>query len=115
MTAAHCVKPKDLSWDLIGVRVGEHNLATEFDCDLDDERSCLPPVQDIEISEKIVHPQYRMDNGDILHDIGLLRLKMAVKLDDEFIKPICLPLARYLRNRDYSERWFTAAGWGNFV
>lgn len=113
LTAAHCVQPKDSSWNLFSVRVGEHDLETERDCD-DENTVCLPPVQDIEISEKIPHPKYKIENQDTLFDIALLRLKRKAQLED-FIKPICLPLAQHLWKKDYSGKYLTAAGWGKFV
>lgn len=47
LTAAHCIHGHS---NIYSVRLGEHNLDTEKDCDEDsedDEEDCADPVQDI--------------------------------------------------------------------
>lgn len=110
LTAAHCLKmPK--GWNFLSVRSGEHDLGSERDCDLDEEESCLPPVQDIEIAEIIIHSEYKTENSYPFHDIALLRLKQIVEFND-FVKPVCLPLAKHLWNKDYTGEHLVTAGWG---
>lgn len=58
-----------------GVRLGEHNVHTEKDCD-QYTGICAPPVLDFYIEEKIVHPQY--DSKKLSNDIALLRLATTV-------------------------------------
>ena len=54
------------------VRLGEHNLDTETDC----EEYCIDPFQDYEIEKIIPHAQF--DAYKLKNDIGLLRLKKKV-------------------------------------
>ena len=60
--------------------------------------------QQIKIAERIPHPEYRVDSH--CHDIGLLRLKKAARLNS-FSQPACL----YLDSEIRSERAI-ATGWG---
>ncbi|KAJ3644249.1 hypothetical protein Zmor_026917 [Zophobas morio] len=60
--------------------------------------------QQIKITERIPHPEYRVDSH--CHDIGLLRLKKAARLNS-FSQPACL----YLDSEIRSERAI-ATGWG---
>lgn len=89
------------------VRLGEHDVNTEIDCDF--KIYCAPLPIDIEIKKKIVHEHYNAD--DMLSDIALLRLKHKVNQTD-FIKPICLPLSSELRNNTFEGVRATVAGWG---
>lgn len=58
-----------------GVRLGEHNVNTEKDCD-PLTRICAPPVLDFYIEDIIVHQQY--DPKKLSNDIALLRLATTV-------------------------------------
>lgn len=55
----------------IEVRLGEHDLRTERDC----QDVCAPPVQDIAVEEIIPHPRYRRPEKN---DIGLIRLQWDI-------------------------------------
>ncbi|XP_017767890.1 PREDICTED: serine protease easter-like, partial [Nicrophorus vespilloides] len=75
LTAAHCIvgmfgKP-------IAVNLGEYDLSTERDCSYDysDEGECAGPRQEIPIESIDVHPEYRRQNKNKLHDIALIRLQ----------------------------------------
>lgn len=58
------------------VRLGEHNMETEIDCDGD---LCAPQPQDIEPSKIIIHEKY---NSPLFkHDIALIRLSAQVQLN----------------------------------
>lgn len=60
------------------VRLGEHDLRTEEDCD-DGEPGleyCSSPPIDIEVEEKVVHKDY--NSKAVRYDIALLRLKHKV-------------------------------------
>lgn len=60
----------------MSVRLGEHNLRTEQDCDSAKPglEYCSDDPLNIEIEEKIVHENYTKD----ISDIALLRLKQKV-------------------------------------
>ncbi|KAF2898151.1 hypothetical protein ILUMI_08021 [Ignelater luminosus] len=108
LTAAHCI-----SDELALVRLGEHNIKTDVDCEgdvpgLDD---CSDPPVDIEIEEKIVHEDYDNDDPNFYADIALIKLKKEVNYT-EFISPLCLPLSSELSNKMYTEEKVVVAGWG---
>ncbi|KYM93571.1 Serine protease easter [Cyphomyrmex costatus] len=95
LTAAHCVKGKDLptNWRLSSVRLGEY--------DTDTDRDCIPDGVD----EQIAHENYRPLSRDQSYDIALLRLSRDVPFT-RYIKPICLP-----SNSTINGKLFVA-GWG---
>ncbi|XP_026286834.2 uncharacterized protein LOC113212374 [Frankliniella occidentalis] len=93
VTAAYCVK--DWRGNTVNVvRLGEHDEATDPDCEKfgDDIRYCAPPVIEVGVEEAIQHPEYSAN--DKWNDIGLLRLKEAVAFS-ESVQPVCLPLPDY--------------------
>lgn len=79
------------------VRLGEHNVATEKDCEKkdpeddedDEEPFCLDPVQDIPIETKIKHKDFNTRSK--INDIALLRLSKAVDFMRNNVRTICLP------------------------
>lgn len=67
---------------------------------------------DIPLAESIVHEDYKPYSRDHENDIALLRLNQSVEFTD-WIKPLCLPIASVLRDKDYgNETVLTVAGWG---
>lgn len=73
------------------MRLGEHTISTEKDCDdPENEKTCNPPVQDIEIERIITHEGH--DNKKKINDIALIRLKEAADIDRQNIATICLPM-----------------------
>lgn len=93
----------DASWNLISVRLGEWNLETEKDCDPDEPTHCASPVIDNRIAQIIYHPKYRPNSKNQHYDIALLRLARNIDYkNNDFIKPICLPLDPALWEKDYA-------------
>lgn len=95
LTAAHCVTmlPPDLR--LVGVRLGEHDLSKERDCDDDEdglEMNCAAGYQDFSIIGVAVHPGYPKDK--LQDDIGLVMLDGEADFRAVNVRPICLPVAR---------------------
>lgn len=76
LTAAHCITNlRGLT--LAGVRVGEHDIRNETDCEgSDDDLDCAPPPQDFTIEEVLPHPNYSPSR--LQDDIGLLRLSAPI-------------------------------------
>lgn len=113
LTASHCVNGKDLptTWSLTGVRLGEWDTSTVEDCDdsFVNERVCSQPAVDIEIEEKIPHPEYDPQAANQHNDIALLRLSQNVRYT-EYIKPICLPVDISLRNNNFIKQTLSVAG-----
>ncbi|XP_073819694.1 serine protease grass-like [Musca autumnalis] len=107
LTAGHCVEPRN---EVFSVRLGEHNLKTEDDCEnRKSSRSlnCAPPYQDVQIESIFLHPYYKLH--PIQHDIALIRLQNPVEFNTH-IKPICLPLDAQASAQIPSEQ--IVAGWG---
>ncbi|XP_077300184.1 CLIP domain-containing serine protease HP8-like [Arctopsyche grandis] len=104
LTAAHCVRGP--SFILSGVRVGEHTISTDFDCD--DPGDC-DSAYDYDVENVTVHPNY----NSILHenDIALIRLTKPITYEGHVL-PICLPLGEELRNKNLLGEKVIGAGWG---
>lgn len=109
LTAAHCVRGPLLatSWQVVAVRLGEHNTATDPDCIPYGENDvvCAPRYLRLGVEEQIVHEDYAPTSRRQLNDIALLRLDQEVDFND-FVKPICLPGSERLSRR------LLVAGWG---
>lgn len=62
------------------MRLGEHNLLTDPDCELndDDEEECVGPAQNVAVESFVFHPQY--SRTAVHHDIGLIRLAEEANL-----------------------------------
>lgn len=55
------------------IRVGEHDIRTEEDCEtIDGEKQCAPPYKDVRIEEVIPNEQF--DSTTLANDIALLRV-----------------------------------------
>ncbi|KAF2897100.1 hypothetical protein ILUMI_09081 [Ignelater luminosus] len=110
LTAAHCVVSR-ATLQLVSVRVGEHTINTDPDCEeVSGNRYCADPVQDIDIAEVIPHPRY--DSKTLENDIGLIRLASRINSAVDSVKPICLPTTEDLRNKNFENAKLTVTGWG---
>lgn len=77
---------------LIGVRLGEHNLSTDPDCDKDADGMvvvCAERYQDFGIESTHFHPNY--SRLEFRNDIALLRLNGNANLIQN-VRPVCLPI-----------------------
>ncbi|KAF2900708.1 hypothetical protein ILUMI_05478 [Ignelater luminosus] len=106
LTAGHCVTDRS---NIVSVRLGEHNVKTDVDCD--GSKYCSDPPVDVEVEEVILHEGYNEDDSYIQVDIALLRLKKKINYT-KFIQPINLPLSPELRNKSFSGVTVVVAGWG---
>lgn len=114
LTAAHCLKGKDLpkSWNLISVRLGEYNTDTDVDCVNNQGFDyCSDPPQNVAVEEQIAHERYDPLSPNQEHDIALLRLVRNVTYSD-FIKPICVPTTQELLKENFVNKKLVVAGWG---
>jgi gram-positive specific serine protease len=106
LTAAHCVTRQ-----LKEVRLGEHNVDKNPDCDPDNENSCLDPVQDIEIEKPTKHPGYKFG----INDLAILKLKTPADITKTNVKTICLPTEasnQILAIPENNRKKMTISGWG---
>lgn len=108
LTAAHCLKGKDLpkTWTLSRVRLGEYDTNQNVDCiQRNGIRVCADPLVTIPIEEQIAHEDYIPASKDQRNDIALLRLSRDVNFT-HYIKAICLPLDSNVG------QLLDVAGWG---
>uniref|UniRef100_A0AAG5CQ92 CLIP domain-containing serine protease n=1 Tax=Anopheles atroparvus TaxID=41427 RepID=A0AAG5CQ92_ANOAO len=92
LTAAHCLAHKKVAegGTLVGVRLGEHNTATEQDCTSPETmEECADPPQNFGIEQQIVHPGY--DKIYQYNDIALIRLDRDAEINN-YVQPVCLPV-----------------------
>jgi len=110
VTAAHCVTDLPRGFQLTKVRVGEHDLDREQDCD-----GCQPP-QDMDIEKVVFHPSYGKPQA-FQNDIAVIKLAKNVT-EHDLVHPICLPV--HDDNDNYldvgrsgaAEAITEVAGWG---
>jgi len=77
---------------LIGVRVGDHDISKERDCDRDEnglELECAERYQDFGVQSVHYHPQYT--RVKLQNDIAIIRLNSSVDFRPLNVKSICLP------------------------
>ncbi|KAK9878521.1 hypothetical protein WA026_022419 [Henosepilachna vigintioctopunctata] len=108
LTAAHCIS--HLTYPLLGVRVGEHDLRTRPDCETVENRTtCASPVQDIGIGRIITHPLY--NRTSFTYDIGLIQLATRLNYADN-VAAICLPVTKEAASYNFTGRNVVVTGFG---
>ncbi|XP_077254594.1 phenoloxidase-activating factor 1-like [Temnothorax americanus] len=113
LTAAHCVTTLPAGRRLIGVRIGDHDISKERDCERDNngqEVICAEQseqYQNFGVDSVHFHPDYTKTN--MHNDIALIRLNDSVDFTPRNAKPICLPFgtAAILNNKKA-----VVTGWG---
>lgn len=94
LTAAHCIEPYNLpqNWNLTKVRLGELDLATNFDCEkINQLYYCGHDPREINIFNSFIHENYKKTEQGDFNDIAIIQMAEFVEFTN-FIKPICLPL-----------------------
>ncbi|XP_020279868.1 serine protease easter-like [Pseudomyrmex gracilis] len=92
LTAAHCVTQLPEGVTLIGVRVGDHDISKERDCEYDYnglETQCAERYQDFTVESFHYHPDYTRTL--LQNDIALIRLNDSIDFRPLSVRPICLP------------------------
>lgn len=110
LTAAHCVTTLPGGIRLSGVRVGDHDISKERDCDLDEnglEVLCGERYQDFGIESYHFHPGYT--RRKLQNDIALIRLNGTIDFRPLNSKPICLPYGTAMR---INSKKVVVTGWG---
>ncbi|XP_053998004.1 CLIP domain-containing serine protease B4-like [Hylaeus anthracinus] len=110
MTAAHCVTSLPRGVRVVGVRLGEHDLDSERDCDRDEtgrEIVCADPPQNIDLESVHTHPGFSV--SQMRNDIALLRLNRNADFAPLNVRPICMPLGTAAL---FNQKKVTVTGWG---
>ncbi|KAG7204079.1 hypothetical protein KM043_001930 [Ampulex compressa] len=110
LTAAHCVTSLPEGLTLIGVRVGDHDISTERDCDKNEEgleERCAERYQDFGIASIHSHPLYR--RATLRNDIALIRVDADIDFRPRSVRPICLPVGPAVK---IMQGRVTVTGWG---
>ncbi|XP_034116679.2 serine protease grass-like isoform X2 [Drosophila albomicans] len=107
LTAAHCTTAPA---NIIGVRLGEHNLDTDNDCStwLGYKTDCLPPYEEFGIEDIRPHPKFERHTNS--YDIALIKLNQSVTFKPH-IRPICLPIDKESKDIAFDQSFYIA-GWG---
>ncbi|KRT79342.1 Trypsin, partial [Oryctes borbonicus] len=104
LTAAHCIRNLELDF----VRLGEHNIETEHDCNFM-TGVCAPPPQDIKVEKVIVHSEYLPKSYK--NDIALIRLANKTNFEQANIQPLCLPVGNNAK-LNLQRKFAIISGWG---
>ena len=114
LTAAHCVTQLPRGFGLTTVRVAEHDLDSDKDCN-DECDLCSEDPQNFDVEKVLFHPSYGKPKP-FQNDIAVIKLTRDV-VENDFVNPVCLPYAD--DDVDYSTNtvageWVltTVAGWG---
>lgn len=111
LTGAHCISGLPETWQIVGVRLGEHDLQSEQDCEGEEEfKICADPHQDLSIEKIVVHEDYNATGRNFQSDIALIRLARDVVFSD-FIQPVCLPIEAEDRQRNNTDQRAIEVGW----
>ncbi|KAF2896726.1 hypothetical protein ILUMI_09449 [Ignelater luminosus] len=114
LTAAHCIMNIPPWLKLKSVRLGEHTLNKEKDCQTNTSGSekCADPPVVVDVAQTIVHDKYDPAVLSRRHDIALLQLQKEISFSN-FIKPVCVPLSPDFDNSEYNKsKQATVIGWG---
>jgi len=100
VTAGHCQGKGNKA--ITTVRLGEYQVTQSNapDC-LSDGVTCLPPVQDFDISPEAVtiHPEYDRRPSNVYNDIALVRLPRPAVLNIA-VQVVCLPVDSAITARE---------------
>jgi hypothetical protein len=94
--------------------LGEWDIESTEDCEISStgQRVCVnEPIQEIEIEEKLPHPDYDPLSDNQHNDIALVRLRTKVNYT-HYIIPICLPQTPAQKLNEYIGVRMIVAGWG---
>ncbi|XP_062545261.1 CLIP domain-containing serine protease B15-like [Armigeres subalbatus] len=109
LTAAHCIISIPRSWSIHRVRFNEWDTTRKANCTIkNDIQICRA---EYEIEDSFSHPLYLVNNPNMRHDIGLLKTKLNVLIND-YVIPICLPFSEIIRQLPIAQEEFVVTGWG---
>ena len=110
LTAAHCVTLLPGGIRVKGIRIGEHDLSRERDCNIGSdgvELACAGRYQDIGLESIHYHPGFSSIKRQ--DDIALIRLNADADLRRNNVRPVCLPIGPVAT---LTRKKVTVTGWG---
>nr|XP_029728338.1 CLIP domain-containing serine protease B15-like [Aedes albopictus] len=109
LTAAHCILSIPRYWSIHRIRFNEWDTTKKASCTIkNDVEVCRA---EYEIEKAFPHPLYHVYDPNMRHDIGLLKTKTDVEIND-FVKPVCLPISEIIRQLPIDQQEFVVTGWG---
>jgi secreted trypsin-like serine protease len=117
LTAAHCIAYtfNNSAVKLVGLRLGEYDLASEADCSLNNVTvRCPGSTRDYAIAQILIHSGFDpRDRTGYRNDIALVRLQTRAQSSD-YVKTVCLPVPGWqsTKNGALVGLNLTVAGWG---
>lgn len=87
------------------VKLGEHNLETDVDCE---HGQCADPPQIIKAKSIIVPEEY--DDAKLKHDLAIIELSKPAIIT-RYVTPVCMPTPDLMRKSLINEK-VEVAGWG---
>lgn len=113
LTAAHCVRSSSDEWEVIGVRLGEHDVSTLQDCTSGMmENFCAAAPLTVGIEKIVVHEGYSPLSKEHYDDIALIRFDKEIEFSED-VAPICLPVEESDRSQNITGTWRSqSVGWG---
>lgn len=116
LTAAHCVKLLPSSMKPISVRLGEHDIDSDKDCEEVDpgdptSQVCAPAPQDIPIEQVIAHANY-VGKPTLQNDVALIRLTRPADFTPDSVRPVCLPTGLPQQTLNLDGKKVIVSGWG---
>lgn len=109
LTAAHCIKSIPTNWSIHRVRFNEWDTTKKTNCTVKNDVSICR--EEYEIAKEFAHTSYQINSANMRHDIGLLKTKTDVVIND-FVIPICLPLSDMIKELPIDQEDFVVTGWG---
>ncbi|KAG5667888.1 hypothetical protein PVAND_015854 [Polypedilum vanderplanki] len=107
ISAAHCVYGLGNNERVATIKLGEHNLETDIDCE---GNHCADPPQ-VFYPERIYVPREYNDTK-LKHDIALIELDEPANFT-RYVLPVCLPSGDMIKN-DLMSMMVEITGWGYF-
>lgn len=76
----------------MGVRVGEHDITKERDCDFEGtaDEVCAEKYQDFGVERVHFHPEY--SGTKLINDVALIRVNRKIDFRPANARPVCLPI-----------------------
>lgn len=106
ITAAHCCPTRYSEFNLTSVRLGDHQLSKDKDCQ---NETCSLPVQDFDVESYVFHQKYNRLNYH--NDICIIRTQKTI-IFNRYVHPVCLPTFEFFTTHNFEDIKMEVVGWG---